>query len=125
MVPLRVRPVTPSLALWRSGLAHLPPKEKVIGSNPIRASRWVGVAQWESTSLVTKRPGSDSRRRLQASGARAAERRPLKPKGGSSSLLARTKDYAPLAQRREERLPYKQKVPSSQLGRGTRMGSVV
>ena len=33
--------------------------------------------------------------------------------------------FAPLAQMRYARLPYKQKVPSSQLGRGTRFGRVV
>ena len=49
-----------------------------------------------------------------------AARRPLKPKGGRSSLLARTR-IALLAQTRYERLPYKEKVPSSQLGQGTRL----
>lgn len=123
MVPLRVRPVTPSLALWRSGFSASPSEgegHRFESDQGFQIGRRSSVVEHftgnEATRVRFPAPAPGERGSRQSVG--LLSRRV----GVQVSSLA---PNAPLAQRREERLPYKQKVPSSQLGRGTRFGDVV
>ena len=57
MVPLRVRPVTPSLALWRSGFSASPSEGEGHRFESDQGFQMVGVAQWESIPLWRGDPG--------------------------------------------------------------------